>query len=361
LRVALVHDYFSQYGGAERVLEALHALYPEAPIYTAFHDPRFTPAAWRSWEIRTSFLQRFPGWRRLFRLYLPWYPLAFESFDLRGYDLVLSSSHAFAKGAIPPAGARHVCYCHNTARFLWTSATYLESEHFGRLVQLLLQPTLSRLRMWDISSNDRVDAFMANSRNVAERIARFYRRESTVIHPPAAVSSFPIAGERGQYFLTGGRLVAHKRFDVAVAACTRTGLPLLVFGDGRERARLEALAGPLVQFLGRVSEERLRQLFLGCRAFLFPSEEDLGITPVEAMACGRPVIAYAAGGSLETVVAGVTGLFFPRQEAEALAGVLAAFRDDEFDPAAIRRHAELFDTPRFQERVRAFVEAARGR
>lgn len=360
MRVALAHDFFNQYGGAERVLEALHALYPEAPIYMAFHDPRGTPASWRTWDIRTSFMQRFPGWRRSFRLYLAWYPLAFESFDLRGYDLVLSSSSAFAKGVIPPADSRHVCYCHNTARFLWTPSTYLESEHFGRLVQALLRPTLNRLRVWDVSGNDRVDAFIANSRNVAARIARFYRRESTVIHPPAAVSSFPVAKGPGEYFLTGGRLVPHKRFDVAVAACARMGLPLLVFGSGRERARLEALAGPSVQFLGRVSEERLRELFLGCRAFLFPSEEDLGITPIEAMACGRPVIAYAAGGVLETVVAGTTGLFFPRQEAEALAEALGSFRDGEFDPATIRHHAEQFDTPRFQEQVRTFVEGVRG-
>jgi len=358
--VALVHDFFCQYGGAERVLEALHALYPEAPVYLPFHDPRTAPSSWRGWDIRTSFLQRFPAWHRLFRLYLAWYPLAFESFDLRGYDLILSSSSAFAKGVIPPPGARHICYCHNTARFLWTAAAYLEQERLEGVVRLLLGPTLSRLRVWDLSTNERVDAFIANSRTVAARIARFYRRESTVIHPPVAVASFPVARERGRYFLTGGRLVPHKRFDVAVEACTQEGLPLIVFGEGRDRLRLQRLAGPTVQFVGRVSEEKLRELYLGCRAFLFPSEEDLGIAPIEAMACGRPVIAYAAGGALETVVPGHTGLYFSPQQPDALARVLTGFHDDDFDPVSIRGHAAQFDTVIFQERVAAYVSATLG-
>lgn len=357
MRVALVHDFFCQYGGAERVLEALHELYPEAPVYLPFHDPRSAPPSWRGWDIRTSFLQRFPAWRRLFRLYLAWYPLAFESFDLRGYDLVLSSSSAFAKGVIPPPAARHICYCHNPARFLWTPTTYLEQERWGQAARLLLAPTLNRLRVWDLSTNQRVDTFIANSRTVAARIARFYRRESTVIHPPVRVDSFPVAEGRGHYFLTGGRLVPHKRFDIAVQACSAQGLPLVVFGDGRDRGRLEALAGPTVQFVGRVSEEKLRELYRSCRALLFPSEEDLGISPIEAMACGRPVIAYAAGGALETVVPGTTGLLFSPQRPEALAGVLADFRDDEFDPSAIRRHAEQFDAAVFRQRVAAVVSA----
>ncbi|MGC8873667.1 MAG: glycosyltransferase [Chloroflexia bacterium] len=358
MRIALVHDFFCQYGGAERVLEALHDLYPQAPVYLPFHDPRTAPPTWRRWEIRTSFLQRFPAWKRFFRLYLLWYPLAFESFDLRGYDLILSSSSAFAKGVIPAPGARHICYCHNPARFLWTPATYLERERLGRAARILLAPALSRLRVWDLSTNDRVDAFIANSRTVAQRIARFYRRESTVIHPPVAVGSFPLAKGRGRYFLTGGRLVPHKRFDVAIQACSIVGLPLVVFGEGRDRRRLEALAGPTVKFVGRVSEEKLRELYLDCRAFLFPSEEDLGIGPIEAMACGRPVIAYAAGGALETVVPGRTGILFSPQRPEALVEVLAGFREEDFDPSAIRQHAEQFDTSVFRQRIAVFVSTA---
>jgi glycosyltransferase involved in cell wall biosynthesis len=357
MNIALVHDYLNQYGGAERVLEALHALYPEAPVYTSLYDRARMPAWFRTWDVRTSFLQHLPVRLKIARLYFAWYPRAFALFDLRGYDLVLSSSSAFAKGVVPPAEARHVCYCHNPARFLWNTGAYLKSERVGRLAGLLLHPMLAGLRRWDLATNERVDAFIANSGTVCERIRRFYGRESTVIHPPAAVSSFPLAQGRGAYFLTGGRLVPHKRFDVAVVACTRLGLPLRVFGAGRDRPRLESLAGPTVQFLGRVSEQDLRTLYRDCRAFLFPSEEDFGISVIEAMACGRPVLAYAAGGALETVMPGQTGGYFERQTSESLAEALAAFRDEEFDPQAIRRHAEQFDVPRFQEQVREFVSS----
>jgi len=359
MRVALVHDYLNQYGGAERVLEVLHTLYPDAPVYTSLYDRRAMPETFRRWDIRTSFLQRLPRRVALARLYLAWYPRAFESFDLRGYDLILSSSSAFAKGVIPPVGAIHICYCHNPARFLWDTASYLEYEALGRPAAWLLAGTLHRLRLWDVAVNLRVDAFIANSRTVAARIARYYRRESTVIHPPVEVSSFPLAEGKGQYFLAGGRLVPHKRLDIAIAACTRLKLPLVVFGQGRDRARLERLAGPTVRFVGRVSEEELRRLYLDCRALLFPGEEDFGLAPLEAMACGRPVIAYGAGGALETVVAGRTGLLFTPQEEEALAEVLAAFRDGDFNPAEIRRHAEQFDVPRFQEKIRDLVQTVR--
>ncbi|MGB9722384.1 MAG: glycosyltransferase [Chloroflexia bacterium] len=356
MRVALVHDYLNQYGGAERVLEVLHALYPEAPVYTSLYDRRAMPADFRHWDIRTSFLQYLPRRVALARLYLAWYPRAFESFDLRGYDLILSSSSAFAKGVIPPAEARHICYCHNPARFLWDTASYLEHEPLGRPAGWLLAGTLHRLRLWDVAASLRVDAFIANSRTVAARIARYYRRESAVIHPPVDVASFPLARGEGQYFLAGGRLVPHKRLDIAVAACTRLKLPLVVFGEGRDRARLERLAGPTVRFVGRVSEEELRRLYLNCRALLFPGREDFGIAPLEAMACGRPVIAYGAGGALETVIPGRTGLLFAPQEETALAEALAAFRDGDFDPAEIRRHAARFDVPRFQEKVRDLVQ-----
>lgn len=357
MRIALVHDYLNQYGGAERVLEALHDLYPAAPVYTSLYDRARMPPSFRGWDIRTSFLQRLPVHVRLARAYLLLYPWAFAALDLRGYDLIISSSSAFAKGVVPAAGARHICYCHNPARFLWNTADYMRSEGLGRPAQALLGPVLARLRRWDLTANERVHAFIANSRTVAERIRRYYGRESSVIHPPARVSTFPLAQGPGRYFLTGGRLVPHKRFDVAVVACTRRGLPLRVFGAGRDRARLERLAGPTVSFLGRVSEADLRELYRDCRAYLFPSEEDFGISPLEAMACGRPVLAYAAGGAMETVVEGQTGLFFPRQEPEALAELLAAFRDQEFDPQEIRRHAEQFDVPRFQEQIRRLISS----
>ncbi len=355
MRVALVHDYLNQYGGAERVLEVLHDLFPQAPIFTSIHVPGALPPRWRDWDVRPSFMQRFPGRRSLFRLYLGWYPLAFESFDLRGYDLILSSSSSFAKGVLPPDGSLHICYCHNVPRFLWNTASYLEHEQVGPLLRRLLAPLLHRLRTWDVAASTRVDAFIANSRTVAGRIARYYRRESVVIHPPVPVASFPPAQGKGRYFLTGGRLVPYKRFDLPVRACSELGLPLIVYGEGRDQVRLRRLAGPTVEFRGRVSEGELRHLYRDCRAYIFPGEEDFGISPLEAMACGRPVIAYAAGGALETVVVGKTGLFFPTQEVAALAGVLQSFRDGEFDPQAIRAHAEQFDTTSFQRRMEPVV------
>jgi glycosyltransferase involved in cell wall biosynthesis len=359
MNIALVHDYLNQYGGAERVLESLHALYPNAPVYTSLYDRARMPASFRDWDIRTSFLQRMPTRVQVARLYLALYPRAFAAFDLDGYDVILSSSSAFAKGIVPPNGTPHLCYCHNPARFLWNTDAYLESERIGRPAARLLAPLLASLRRWDLAANEHVDAFIANSDTVAKRIRSFYGRESSVIYPPAAVSSFPLAHEHGEYFLTGGRLVPHKRFDVAVTACTRLGLPLRVFGAGRDRPRLEKLAGPTVRFLGRVPEEDLRILYRDCRALLFPSEEDFGISVIEAMACGRPVVAYAAGGALETVVPGRTGCYFAPQTPESLAEVLRTFRDEDYDPQEIRKHAEQFDVPVFQIKILEFVRRFR--
>ncbi|HWQ12815.1 MAG TPA: glycosyltransferase [Roseiflexaceae bacterium] len=353
MRVALVHDYLNQYGGAERVLEALHALYPQAPVYTSIYDPSAMPPAYRAWDIRTSWMQRLPGWRRLFRAYFPLYPSAFESFDLSGYDLIVSSSSAYAKGVIPPPGALHICYCHTPMRFAWRTADYVAREGLGPLRAALGLP-LTLLRLWDVVSSGRVDAFVANSRAVAARIRRCYGRAAAVIPPPVDLPPFA-PREPEPFYLAGGRLAPYKRLDLAVRACSALQLPLIVFGEGRDRAALQAIAGPSVTFLGHVSEERRRELFARCRAFIFPGEEDFGITPLEAMAAGRPVIAYAAGGALDTVVEGVTGRFFHQQSAAALAAALAAERQERYDPHAIRRHAEGFGREVFLERVRAFV------
>lgn len=354
MRVALVHDYLNQYGGAERVLEALHELYPQAPVYTSIYDPEALPPLYRAWDIRVSWMQRLPAWRRLFRAYFPLYPSAFESFDLSSYDLVLSSSSAYAKGAIPAPGARHICYCHTPMRFAWRTDAYMEREGVAGPARMALALPLSAMRMWDTLSSVRVDAFIANSREVAARIRRYYGRESVVIPPPADLPPFA-PQPPGDYYLAGGRLIPYKRLDLAVRAFSALGLPLKVFGDGRDRAALEAIAGPNVEFLGFVSEERRRGLFAGCRAFVFPGEEDFGITPLEAMAAGRPVIAYAAGGALDTVVEGVTGRFFHQQSPAALAAAVAAARQDEYDPCAIRRHAEGFGRARFLARVREVI------
>jgi glycosyltransferase involved in cell wall biosynthesis len=356
MRVALVHDYLNQYGGAERVLEALHELYPQAPVYTSIYDPEAVPAGYRAWDIRVSWMQRLPGWRRLFRAYFPLYPSAFERFDLHGYDLVLSSSSAYAKGIRVPPGARHVCYCHTPMRFVWRTAAYMEREGIGAAGRTVLAPLLWRLRQWDIATSAGVDTFVANSGVVAERIRAAYGREAVIVPPPVDLPPFQ-PEPPGDYYLAGGRLIPYKRLDLAVRAFTKLGLPLKIFGDGRDRTALEALAGPNIEFLGFVSEERRRALFAGCRAFIFPGEEDFGITPLEAMAAGRPVIAYAAGGALDTVVEGVTGHFFHRQSPADLAVTVAAARKDEYDQRAIRRHAESFGREVFFAKMRDIIAA----
>jgi glycosyltransferase involved in cell wall biosynthesis len=355
MRVAIIHDYLNQYGGAERVLEALHDLYPDAPIYTSLYDPAAMPEFYRAWDIRTSWMQRLPGWRRHFQKYFLFYPSAFESFDLSSYDLILSSSSAYAKGVIPPPGARHICYCHTPMRFAWRTDDYIKREGFGRLQRGVLPLMLTYVRLWDVATTPRVDQFIANSREVAARIARYYGRAAIVIAPPVDLSPYR-PWVPGNFYLAGGRLIPYKRLDLVIQAFTALGLPLKVFGDGRDRERLRALAGPNVEFLGQIGEAQRRDLFASCRAFVFPGEEDFGITPLEAMSAGRPVIAYAAGGVLETVIEGVTGRFFHQQSAGAIAAAVAAARVDRYDPAVIRRHAEGFSRDVFLERMREVIE-----
>ena len=355
MRVAIAHDYLNQYGGAERVLEALHALFPDAPVYTSIYDPAAMPPAYRAWDIRTSWMQQLPGWRRHFRKYFLLYPSAFESFDLSAYDLILSSSSAYAKGVIPRPGARHICYCHTPMRFAWRTDAYVERESIGGLQAAILPVMLTYVRLWDVASTPRVDAFVANSREVAGRIARYYGRSAVVIPPPIDLPPYqPAAPEN--YYLSGGRLIPYKRLDLAVRAFNALRLPLKIFGEGRDRAALEAIAGPTIEFLGHVSEQQRRELFARCRAFVFPGEEDFGITPLEAMAAGRPVVAYARGGALETVIEGVSGRFFHEQTAAALAAAIARARVDQYDADAIRRHAEGFGRDVFLERMRAIID-----
>lgn len=358
MRVALVHDYLNQYGGAERVLEALHELFPDAPVYTSIYDPQAMPAHYHTWDIRTSWMQHLPAWRTLFRAYLPCYPFAFERFDLHGYDLIISSSSAFAKGIVPAPGTRHLCYCHTPMRFAWRTTEYVKREQIPAAVQIPLSVILRLIRRWDVASSRRVDRFIANSHEVAGRIRHSYGRAAVVIPPPVDLPPF-VPQAPGEYYLAGGRMVPYKRLDLVVQALTALRLPLKIFGDGRDRAALEALAGPNIEFLGFVSETRRQELMAGCRAFLFPGNEDFGITPVEAMAAGRPVIAYAAGGALDTVVDGITGRFFHEQSAAALAVAVAASRSDAYDPAVIRRHAEQFGRHHFLARMRAIVEETR--
>ena len=357
MKVALVHDYLNQYGGAERVLEALHALYPTAPVYTSIYDPAAMPAEYRTWDIRVSFMQRFPGWRKHFRKYFLFYPSAFEAFDLSEYDLVLSSSSAYAKGVLTRPGAVHVCYCHTPMRFAWRAHDYIERENISGLMRTVLPFLLTSLRMWDVQTAQRVHTFIANSQTVAARIKHIYQRDATIITPPADLPSWTPQPHE-DFFLAGGRLVPYKRLDLAVQACSELDLPLIIFGDGRDRAVLEQLAGPSVRFVGHVDQATLTDLYARCRAYLMPGEEDAGIQPIEAMGAGRPVIAYGAGGALDTLEVGITGRFFAEQSVAALKAALLAFEHDTYYPAVIRHHAERFARPMFLRRVRTVIDTA---
>lgn len=357
MRIALVHDYLNQYGGAERVLEALHDLAPDAPVYTSIYAPEAMPDAYRTWHIHTSWMQHLPAWRRFFRHYFLLYPMAFGGFDLRNYDLIISSSSAYAKGVRVRPGAVHICYCHTPMRFVWQTDAYVARERIQGVTQRVMRFLLQFLRTWDINNSTGVTHFIANSHVVAERIKTFYGRDATIIPPPVDLA--PVNTQApGDYLLTGGRLVPYKRIDLAVQACTALNLPLVVFGDGRDKADLMRMAGPSVRFVGRVSDAQRQELFNGCRAFLFPGEEDFGITPLEAMAAGRPVVAYRAGGALDTVKAGQTGLFFDQQTPEALMTALHTLDTHTWDAHAIRTHAEYFGRARFAERMRAFIATA---
>lgn len=357
LKVALVHDWLNQVGGAERVLETLVDMYPGAPIYTSIYWPQAMPAGYREWDIRTAWLDRLPLVHRRHQMFLPLYPFAFESFDLSGYDVVLSNKSGFCHGVLTGPDTVHICYCLTPTRYVWTYDAYARREGLGRLAALVLAPVLNWQRVWDRAAADRVDHFVAISREVQARIRKYYRRESTIIYPPVEAERFaaqPIA-RPDDYYLVVSRLIPYKSIDLAVQAFGQLGLPLVVGGTGRDRARLEGMARPNVKFLGNVPPADLPGLMARCKAFIFPGYEDFGITPLEAMAAGRPVIAYAAGGALDTVIDGVSGVFFDQPTPESLAAAVRRFEDMSFDPGAIRAHAEGFDRSVFERELAAFV------
>jgi len=359
MKVALVHDYLNQMGGAERVVLAFHEIFPDAPIYTSIYDPKRVDPAFQKMDIRTSFMQKFPLVTKYHQPYLPFYPFAMEKLDLRGYDLVLSSSSAFAKGVITKPETMHICYCHTPMRWCWNYDEYVEREQLGKVARSILPFMITGLRTWDQTSAMRVDYFIANSPAVAERIQKYYRRQAVIIPPPVDASrfSFDPAAQPEDYFLIVSRLIPYKRIDLAIEACNRLHLPLVIIGSGRDEARLKKLAGPTIRFLGRLSDAEVLSYYKHCRAFLFPGEEDFGITPLEAQASGRPVLAYGAGGALASVVDGVTGIFFHQQTVESLANALASFNEWAYDPQTIRNHALEFDMPRFHRRILQFIAA----
>ena len=358
MRVALVHEWLTNLAGSERVLLALHEMYPEAPVHTSVFVPEEFPQLADA-DVRTSFMQKIPGARTRHQAFPFLRTVAFERFDLSEFDVVISSSHAEAKGVITRPETLHICYCYTPIRYYWSGYHhYLANPRFGALnpiVKAVMPYMTNYLRVWDRCAADRVDLFVAISNHVARRIKKYYRRDADVIYPPVSTSWLGISPSLDDYFLLVGRLIPYKRADIVVEAFNRLGLPLKIAGTGSELESLRGMAGPNIEFLGRVSDAELGELYSRCQALVFPQEEDFGIVPLEAMAAGRPVIAYRAGGALETVVEGETGVFFDRQHADSLMESVKSFDPGRFDPEKARKRALEFDVEVFKEKTREYV------
>jgi glycosyltransferase involved in cell wall biosynthesis len=355
-RVALVHDFLLDLRGAERVFAAICDAWPEADVFTAVYDEEGTEGRFAARSPQTSFLQRLRPTARTFRPLLPLYPYAIESLDLRGYEIVISSSSAWAHGVVVDPGAVHVCYCHNPFRYAWSEREATLGARPAPL-RLPLRVLLSRWRQWDWIAAQRVDRYVANSRLTASRVQRYLGREADVLHPPVELDRFA-PGQVGDHYLALAELMAHKRIDVAIKAFNRLRRPLVVVGDGPELRRLRRLAGPTIVFTGRVSDERVAELLRSARALVVTAAEEFGIAAVEALASGRPVIALASGGVLESVREGVTGTYYHRGDAAALAEAVAGFEPMAIDPAACVAAAQRFGTARFQAALRRIVADA---
>jgi glycosyltransferase involved in cell wall biosynthesis len=355
MKVALVHDYLNQAGGAERVLGVLHRMFPEAPIYTTILDRRALWAPLRDADIRTSWMQHLPGLRRHFKKYLPLYPRAIEQFDLRAFDLVISSSSAFAKGARVRAGAHHVCYCHTPMRFAWDFDRYIAREGFPPGTRLALLPIIRYLRRWDLTTKDRPHLYIANSSAVQQRIRTTYGRTSEIVFPPVDIARYAPSPVTADYYLVVARLNGYKRIDLAIEAFNALRSPLLVIGDGPQRPRLQRIAGPTVHFGGRLSDGEVAKHLAQCRGLVFPGEEDFGIAPIEAALSGRPVVAFKAGGALDTVQDGRTGVFFEEASPRALIDAVRRCEQIVWDRAMLRKHGEQFSEQVFRARIGALL------
>lgn len=355
MKIALVHDWLNQKGGAENVLEVLVDLYEGPPVYTTIYDAASMPETYRAWDIHPTWMDHLPAIYRHHGPYLPLYPLAWDGVDLSDYEVVLSNKSGFCHG-VHTGEATHICYCLTPTRYLWQFDQYIQQETVLS-PSFILRPVIRLLRRWDFDAAQRVDHFVAISSAVQQRIERFYRRQSVIIYPPVETERYEPASRIDDYYLVVSRLIGYKRVDLAVQAATRLGKRLLVAGSGRDRDRLEEMAGPTVEFLGRVPNADLPDLLARCKAFLFPGLEDFGIAPVEAQAAGRPVIAYRGGGALDTVIEGRTGVFFDDLTVESLCAAIARFEEMDFDAGVCRENARRFDTEVFRQELAAYVEA----
>lgn len=356
MRLTLVHDWLNQLGGAEDVLKTLVEMYPQAPIYTSIYWREKMPADWQRWNLHTLWINRLPLIHQKHQLYFPLYPLAWGGLRLQDTEVVLTNKSGFCHGL--KTNALHICYCLAPTRYVWQYDAYMERENVPKLARALLRPLIGYLKRWDYQAAQRVDHFIAISTEIQQRIQQYYNRESIIIYPPVEAERFQPVSQPDNYFLSLGRLIPYKRVDLAVEACTRLDLPLKVAGRGRDLERLKAMAGPTVEFLGYVPDEQVPALFAHAKAFIFPGLEDFGITPVQAQAAGRPVIAFKGGGALDTVLPGVTGEFFTEPTVESLMEVLHNFDAGRYSPTDCRNHALQFDSRVFKEQLSAFIEGA---
>ena len=365
MKLALVHDWLTGMRGGEKALEVLCERFPDAHLFTLLHVRGSVSPAIERLQPRTSFIQRMPFVRRWYRRYLPLFPIAIEQFNLDAYDVVVSISHCCAKSVVTPARARHVCYCLTPMRYAWDQFdAYFGPDRIGRPASAVMRPMMARLARWDRDTASRPDRYVAISHYVAGRIARYYNREAIVVYPPVDTDFFhPDASRPEEFALIVSALVPYKRIDVAIDACRRAHRPLKIVGNGPERARLERLAADgagathRVEFLGRLPDEQIRELYRRAAVVLLPGEEDFGIVPLEAQACGRPVVAFGRGGAAETVVPGETGVLVDDLAGEAFADAIVRAGSSRFDAQAIRRHAETFSRARFGDQIEAIVRA----
>jgi len=359
-RVAIVTDYLNQRGGAEWVVAVFHTMFPDAPVFTPILDRQNLWPELEGADIRVSWMQHLPGLKKHFRNYFLLYPLAVEGFDLSAYDLVLSSSCAYGKGARAGPEAVHVCYCHTPARFVWDYESYVGRAPLRPAVRALLPPLIQVMKKWDLKTAGRPNVYVANSQIVARRIQSHYGRQADVIPPPVSCGRFRIGPSPESYFLIVARLIPYKRIDLAVDAFSKLQLPLYIVGDGPDRKALESRAGRNVKFLGYQTDDEVARLLSGCQALVFPGLEDFGITMVEANASGRPVVAYRGGGALDIVREGETGIFFDQQNADALAEAVLRLRNTRWDSRSIREHALQFDVSVFRRRITDVLNRATG-
>ncbi|MEI6587812.1 MAG: glycosyltransferase [Candidatus Moraniibacteriota bacterium] len=356
MRIALAHDYLVQCGGAEKVLECFCELFPYAPIYTIVYDEKLMHGMFKGKNIKTSYLQKIPFAPTRHRIFPPLMPMAIEQFDFSQYDIVLSDSSAYAKGIITGPETLHICYMHTPMRYAWDDChKYTTDFYFPTFIKKMVPFFMNYIRVWDRFSADRPNKIIANSNFIARRIVKYYKRDSLVINPPITLSNFYISDKTEGYFLMVGRFMAYKRFDIAIEAFNKLKLPLKILGRGPELKRLKKIAGPNIEFLGRVSDKELSRCFSRCRAFIFPQEDDFGIVAIEAMASGRPLIAYRGGDIPEHIEEGKTGIFFENQTPQDIIEAVERFRDNDYDPNYIREKVSKFDKKFFKEKIKKYI------